>query len=70
LAALLTLTAPDGQIVDINPSKIVSLREQQGNHHDDVHCIISTSDGKYIGVVETCQTVLKMFNDETDRRNY
>jgi hypothetical protein len=65
--ALIALTGPDGQAIDINPAEIVSLRDAGGEKdglHSSVHCQINTADGKYIGVVETCATVREKFNVE------
>ena len=64
LAALLALTGPGGQAIDINPRKIISLRDPrpQGHVAKDVRCLISTEDGKFIGVIETCDVVLSKYN--------
>jgi len=63
---LVRVTGLDGQEIDLNPSQIVSLRsprgvhDPRGVHHDAVRCLIHTTDGKIVSVVETCQDVLKM----------
>jgi hypothetical protein len=63
--ALVALTGPGGQVIEINPAEIVSLREPRGDHFDkDVHCLIHTSDGKFIAVLETCQAVGRKIDDE------
>jgi hypothetical protein len=57
---LLRLTGPDHQIVDINPAEIVSIRQPRGSDthfHKDVRCLIHTADGKFIAVVEDCDSV-------------
>jgi hypothetical protein len=56
---LITLTGPGGQVIEINPAEIVSLREPRGDGHldKDVHCLIHTTDGKFIAVKETCVIV-------------
>ena len=62
----LTLTGPDGQEIDINADQIVSIRkrrEEEQHFHSDVHCLIFTSDGKFIGVRETCQIVQDRLDD-------
>jgi hypothetical protein len=64
-AGLLVLTLPGGQTVDVNPHKIISLRPPlyEGHVDNDVHCVVDTSNGKFIGVMETCAAVLSKFND-------
>jgi hypothetical protein len=66
--ALVQLTGPGGQIIDVNPAEIVSLREPQqtGYHHfeNNVHCVINTVDGKFIAVIETCDIVRQKINEE------
>jgi hypothetical protein len=64
-AALITLTGPGGQVIDINPAEIVSLREPRGDGHfdKDVHCLIHTADGKFITVIETCQIVRERIDE-------
>jgi uncharacterized protein YlzI (FlbEa/FlbD family) len=60
LLALIVLTATDGRPIKINPKDIVSLRAPPvgGDHlNKDVHCLVFMSDGKYIGVKETCDQV-------------
>jgi hypothetical protein len=56
---LVELTGPGGQVIEVNPNEIVSVREPRGADHfgKDVHCLVFTSDGKYIGVVQTCEQV-------------
>jgi uncharacterized protein YlzI (FlbEa/FlbD family) len=56
---MIVLTGPDGQALKINPKAIVSLRAPRGTDHlnKDVHCLVFTSDGKYVGVQETCEQV-------------
>lgn len=61
-AVLLMLTAPDGTTIDVNPNKIVSLRDPGDSLHPGVRCLINTTDGKYIGVAETCAAVLIKYN--------
>lgn len=62
IAALiwLQLTGLDGQIILVNPDHIVSLRNPRGGFDEDVNCLINTTDGKFITVVESCDHVNKM----------
>jgi hypothetical protein len=59
LLALIVLTGPDGQAIKVNPKSVVSLRAPRSGEHfnKDVHCVVFTSDGKYIGVQESCDQV-------------
>jgi hypothetical protein len=53
---LIVLTGPGGQNVKINPDEVVSLRAPRSTDHmpKTVHCIVFTTDTKFIGVEETC----------------
>jgi hypothetical protein len=53
---LVVLTGPGGQIVKINPDEVVSLRAPRSTDHmpKTIHCIVFTTDTKFIGVEETC----------------
>ena len=62
----LSLTSPDGQEVNINIDQVVSIRERREDEkhfHHDVQCLIFTSDGKFIGVKESCQVVQDRLDD-------
>jgi hypothetical protein len=64
---LLLVHAPDGQVIEINPHEISSIREPrntEGQHwQKDVHCILSMTNGKFIAVVEDCNTVTERFEE-------
>jgi hypothetical protein len=53
---LIVLTGPGGQLIKVNPDEVVSLRTPRGIDHmpKTVHCIVFTTDTKFIGVEETC----------------
>lgn len=56
---LVTLTAPDGKYLSVQPSQVVALRgkgEGELMHHG-VRCLVFTADGKFLSVVETCPEV-------------
>lgn len=55
--ALIALTGPDSQRIDVNPQEIVSIRPQRGNLSTGIRCLLHTTDGRYIAVSETCETV-------------
>jgi hypothetical protein len=63
---LLLLHAPDGQAIEINPHEVSSIREPPKGHdhvQKDVHCVVFMTNGKFIGVVEDCKTVVDRFED-------
>jgi hypothetical protein len=59
---LIQVQGPDTQIIDLNPEAIVAMRPPRGKDSfgPDVKCLISTADGKFIGVVQTCSTVKQL----------
>lgn len=64
---LIELTGPEDQHIEINPSEIVSLRAPRASEHfaPGINCLVSTADGKYVGVVESCETIARsMMEDE------
>jgi hypothetical protein len=61
-ALLILLHGPDDHIILISPDQVTSLREakpgEEGRHFTDtVHCMVNTTDGKFVTVVEPCSTV-------------
>jgi hypothetical protein len=54
---LIVLTGPGGQKVEVNPKQIVSIRNPRADLTTGIRCLIHTTDGKYIAVVELCDTV-------------
>jgi hypothetical protein len=56
---LVLLTGPGGQIIEINPEEVVSIRSPRSVDHmpKSVHCIVFTTDSKFIGVEERCPDV-------------
>lgn len=63
---LLQFTGPDGQLIEVNPAGIVSIRSPRRAEHftAGIHCIIFTSDNKYLAVLESCQQVEEMLRGE------
>ncbi len=63
LALLIVLHTLDGREIDVSPAQITSMREAKPDSADDraftsgVRCMINTSDGKFISVIETCALV-------------
>jgi hypothetical protein len=56
---LVAFTGPDHQAVEVNPQEVASIRQPRGSDHfsSETHCVIYTTDGKFISVVETCEQV-------------
>lgn len=72
VALLLLLHGPTGREIRLNPHSVTSLHmaEKQGRNQaitDAANCLINTTDGKFISVVETCEAVSRMI-DEARRR--
>jgi hypothetical protein len=59
--ALIILTGPDGQKIEVNPTQVVTTRTRRPGDKDHftnaIRCIIHTADGKTVNVVEACSTV-------------
>lgn len=64
---LIQFTGLDGQEIDINPREVVSVREvrpSESQHFDKkIKCIIHTTDGKFVAVVEDCVQVRKRLEE-------
>jgi hypothetical protein len=65
---LIVLHSGSGAEVDINPDGITSLRAESRKGEDryfaeGTACMINTSDGKFVTVVETCEQVRKMIEE-------
>jgi hypothetical protein len=58
---LLRFTSPDGTPIYINPIEVVAVRPSRATDHFDVKvkCVIFLVDGKFIGLQETCDQVLR-----------
>jgi len=53
-------TGPDGQLIEINPAEVVSVRAPgtiQAHVHPETKCLVFTSDGKFVGLKEECADV-------------
>jgi hypothetical protein len=60
MLALIAVTGPDGQRIDVNPDAIVSLRPVRPNEPHfgpHVRCLIHTADGKLITAADDCEAV-------------
>lgn len=56
---LLHLTGPGGQMIEVNPDEIVTLRSPRSQEHfaPGTRCLINTVDGKVVAVQEDCYRV-------------
>ena len=61
---LIRLTGLNHEKIDVNPSQVVKLQPKpevsQGHFTAAVKCVVYTSDGKFIPVLEDCNTVNKL----------
>ena len=65
---LLTLHAPGGQEINLNPVHINSMRAGEGGDKNvlltgAVHCVIAMSDGKLVNVTESCVQVRRAIEE-------
>ena len=65
--SLITLHGPGGQIIEINPAEVSSVRapvvtgkKQNQYHHEAVQCLIRMTNGQFNAVIETCEEVDKL----------
>jgi hypothetical protein len=65
VAEFLSFTGPDKQQLLVNPQEIVSIREPRVAEHfgKDIHCLIFTTDAKFMGVTDTCTEVERKILD-------
>jgi len=68
----INLHQPGGRDIAINVAEISSIsqpREDAEGHFDDrVRCVITMSNGKWNGVIETCLTVIKLIAETEEHR--
>jgi hypothetical protein len=71
---LISVHGPGGQEIEINVREISTIRQIRKIDSDDphfskeIHCIVIMTNGKFVGVVEDCEEVVRkiMKLDETD----
>jgi len=63
---LVQLTGPDNQKIEINPREVVSIRAPRVQEYftQGIKCLIHTSDGKFVAVMEDCETVRIRLGEE------
>jgi hypothetical protein len=66
LTVLIVLHTVDGREITVNPAQITTMREAHDENDPKraftpaVRCMINTSDGKYVTVIEECEAVRGM----------
>jgi threonine dehydratase len=63
--ALIVLHSPDGHVVLVNPDGVTSMHsaiagQKNQNISDKVRCLVNTTDGKFVSVIETCDAVREL----------
>jgi hypothetical protein len=64
--AFVPLHGPGGQGIVLNVEEISSIREivaDDSTYHESIHCVIVMTNGKAIGIVETCIDALKLIEE-------
>ena len=63
---LILLTGPDSQEILLNIDEVVSVRQPRAPDHfaPGTRCIINTSDGKVVAVMELCSSVLRLIENK------
>jgi len=67
---LIDVTGPGGQLIELNPSAIVTMRppRRSDGFSPGSHCIITTADGKFTPVQEECLAVRKLLSEARKSR--
>lgn len=68
LVMVVVLHSPDGSEISINPALVTTMREappgaKNKNFTEQARCMLNTSDGKFVTVVETCATIRELFGE-------
>jgi len=67
---LVLLTGAGGQVIEINPAMVVSVRAPAAREYfaRGTRCIVTTVDGKFVTVQETCDTVRRLLETGPTRK--
>ena len=72
VVVFLELHGPNGQVIDVNPNEVSSLRVPQAGSSEHfakgVQCIIKMTNSNINAVVETCQAVLQMIEENRNAK--
>lgn len=64
---LVLLHGPEDHDILVNPDMVTTMRAASGEDNryltKEARCMINTSDGKYVSVVETCEEVRELFKE-------
>ena len=68
LATLVLLHGPNGHEISLAPRQVTSLHaaipgKPNKQFDNDVKCVINTTDGKFVSVIETCDTVRQLIEE-------
>jgi hypothetical protein len=67
-SSLIVFHAPDGHEVFVNPNEITILHQRLGpgeaKFTEKATCLINTTDGKFITVIESCLEIIKAIKGE------
>jgi hypothetical protein len=66
--SLIALHGPGGHEIDINPNEVSSIRDTsivtEGHFSKDIKCLLFMTNGKVIGVTESCKEVLRLIEEK------
>jgi hypothetical protein len=65
MIGLVLLHSPTGSAIYVNPDTVTTMRsppaEKNKHFTDEAKCLLNTSDGKFISVIESCDEVRESF---------
>ena len=70
---IVLLHGPNGHEIMLHPRQVTSMHsaipgKPNAQFSDDVKCVINTTDGKFISVIETCDTVRQIMGIQAPKR--
>jgi hypothetical protein len=72
VAAFIQLTGPDGQVIYLDTSKVITIRQPRGTDKGHwaagTRCLVFTDDGKFITTVNTCDDIRKALQGTPNER--
>jgi len=71
IAHLLLVHGPGGQMIEINPREVSSIREirgaDKGHFQEGIKCLVIMTNGKFIGTIEDCKTIIDQVQEALDK---
>lgn len=65
---LVQFTGPDGQVIDVYPENVVTVRPLRPGKEEHfgpgIKCLIHTTDGRHVAVIEDCDTVKRKLEQQ------